>query len=421
MRWYRTGTREPTGESRADLGSASADGRYIVFSSTAPDVVPGDTALCARLGERRKVNCSDVFLYDRVRKATAMVSMDAGGRPREHDTSDAVLSGDGRRVAFTLRDPPEAGFSRWRGILKDLVTGSETVVTPSGTNGSPCAISHDGRFVTSVASYEGNQTYPYVRDTRERETMSLSEPDTNPGEYGMVYCPAISGDGHVVAWWVVHRNQASDPETRRLYVRDLRTGFTEVAPVPHPPLNPSVGLSWNGERVAFYNAAPPEMPETNTSPDQRLHVWDRTTQATTEIAITCDYDETSNDYHHYSCPRRVAWSRDGRHLAFSAGTVLAPGAKKDATNIYRYDFATRTTILVSRNPAGSAANDENFLAGISADGNVVVFASFATDLVSGDARSSPCRTRIDAVDACLDVFVRDVRAGVTVRASGRAT
>jgi hypothetical protein len=76
------------------LPSISADGRYVVFESDAPDLVPGDTN-----------DTWDVFVHDRVTGTTDRVSVASGGEEGDGRSGGAIfrsvaLSGDGRSVAF---------------------------------------------------------------------------------------------------------------------------------------------------------------------------------------------------------------------------------------------------------------------------------------------------------------------------------
>ena len=79
--------------------SLSQNGRYVAFSSTANNLVPGQVDLNAAGGE----GANDVFLYDRVARTTALVSHDADSPATTGDgeSRGPVVSADGRWVAFT--------------------------------------------------------------------------------------------------------------------------------------------------------------------------------------------------------------------------------------------------------------------------------------------------------------------------------
>jgi Tol biopolymer transport system component len=70
-----------------------------------------------------------------------------------------------------------------------------------------------------------------------------------------------------------------------------------------------------------------------------------------------------------------------------------------------HDLTTGGTTRVSVDSGGLEANRASEMPSISGDGNRVAFASLATNLVAGDGNGRE------------DVFVRDLTAGTTVRAS----
>src|SRR5439155_614398 len=72
----------------------SADGRFVAFTSVAPDLVTGDTN-----------GAMDVFVHDRQTGTTERVSVDSAGSQANGDSTDVALSADGRFVAFTSAAP----------------------------------------------------------------------------------------------------------------------------------------------------------------------------------------------------------------------------------------------------------------------------------------------------------------------------
>jgi Tol biopolymer transport system component len=71
------------------LASLSADGRYVSFQSNASNLVPGDTN-----------DALDVFVHDRQSGRTARASVAAGGAQGDRNSENAELSADGRFVVF---------------------------------------------------------------------------------------------------------------------------------------------------------------------------------------------------------------------------------------------------------------------------------------------------------------------------------
>ncbi len=82
---------EGNADSSDDVSGLSADGRYVVFTSIATNLVPHDTN-----------NDYDVFIRDRESGQTVRVSLDAEGRQIDGAAAPAI-SGDGRFVVFGSR------------------------------------------------------------------------------------------------------------------------------------------------------------------------------------------------------------------------------------------------------------------------------------------------------------------------------
>jgi Tol biopolymer transport system component len=81
--------RDAAVDGHSSVPSASADGRFVTFASDASNIAEGD-------GNRG----SDVFLFDRARGETTLVSRAVGGAAANGTSANPAISGDGRFVAF---------------------------------------------------------------------------------------------------------------------------------------------------------------------------------------------------------------------------------------------------------------------------------------------------------------------------------
>jgi Tol biopolymer transport system component len=94
----QTTTRISVGEGGAQANGASLhlgmsdDGRYVLFSSVATNLVPGDQNAAA-----------DIFVRDRIAGTTTRVSVAADHGELARGAGTASMSGDGRFVVFTTR------------------------------------------------------------------------------------------------------------------------------------------------------------------------------------------------------------------------------------------------------------------------------------------------------------------------------
>lgn len=105
----------------------------------------------------------------------------------------------------------------------------------------------------------------------------------------------------------------------------------------------------------------------------------------------------------------MAISTNGQFVLFeSAADNLVSGDTNGVSDVFLRDLTQGTTTAISVNTNGQPAHDVSTEAAISADGKMIVFTSFADDLVAGDN------------NGLADVFVRDMRTGVTTLGSGGA-
>jgi Tol biopolymer transport system component len=128
----------------------------VAFESDADDLVEGDINVAR-----------DIFVYDRIRRTTALVSIDADGDQAEGNSSNPSLSEDGSRVTFelTFSDDFECFFETVcpqilarnldargepRGELRVVSVDDEGNPGDLGGGGGSFgpSLSADGRFVT---------------------------------------------------------------------------------------------------------------------------------------------------------------------------------------------------------------------------------------------------------------------------------
>jgi len=133
------------GDGSSLFASVSSDGRYVAFSSTATNLVSGDTN-----------SFEDVFMRDRQLGQTTRVSVDSTGTQGNEQSDTAAISGDGRFVAFrSYATNLVSGDTNMRGdvFVHDRETAKTTRVsvdsngTQSNDHSSGARISSDGRLV----------------------------------------------------------------------------------------------------------------------------------------------------------------------------------------------------------------------------------------------------------------------------------
>lgn len=210
----------------------SADGRYIVFDSAASNLVAGDTN--ARV---------DVFRHDRVTGVTVRVSVATGGGQANGDSVGAKLSDDGNLVAFrsTAFDLVAGDTNGASDIfVRDLSAGATTRISVSAAGGDAdlpsvaAVISGDGRFVAFASSATNlvavdtnNVSDVFVRDRIQGTTTRVSV-STNGGQADAACgSPSISRDGGAISFLSDATNLVPDASGHvQLYVRDVQAQIT---------------------------------------------------------------------------------------------------------------------------------------------------------------------------------------------------
>jgi len=199
---------------QANAGSGpdalSGDGRYVLFGSSATNLVSSATNNRVDLGP-------DLFLHDRVARSTERIAVDSWR---------GALSADGRFVAFvSYLDHPLLVDTDLRSdvFVLDRATGLTTRVSvgpggvPANGDSDGPALSADGRFVTFLSDASNlvpgdvpGTTDVFVHDRLLGSTMqvnlgspgqpSASPVCSSPFVNGTCFAPSISGDGRFVTW-----------------------------------------------------------------------------------------------------------------------------------------------------------------------------------------------------------------------------
>ena len=215
------------GNATSSGGAFSADGRFVVFTSFATNLVPGDT--------NGKL---DLFVRDRVSGTTTRVNVDSLGGEANGDTSLYSISGDGRYVAFqSIASNLVAGDTNgaYDAFVHDRSTGTTTCVSvdPSGAvgngNSGEPAISFDGRFVAFssqasnlVAGDVNGFGDTFLRDRLTGRTVLVTLTASGAQGNGDAGNPAMSADARVFAFqsWAENLVTGDTNAVNDVFVRD---------------------------------------------------------------------------------------------------------------------------------------------------------------------------------------------------------
>ena len=232
------------GEADGPSGDAdiSADGRFVVFASTASNLVPGDTN-----------GVDDIFVRDLSEGVTRRVSQAQSGAQADLGSAAPAISPDGRFVSFasSARNLIDAGGNGVPDVyLADLETGEIERVSVNSRGGQQNAavivpfsqvsdVSRDGRFVvfdsdaTNLVRGDRNRdTDVFVRDRARGRTERVSVDKFGfEGDNDSFY-PSISPDGRFVAFdSFASKLAAGDGPKEDAFVYDRRLRAPIVASV----------------------------------------------------------------------------------------------------------------------------------------------------------------------------------------------
>ena len=148
-------------------------------------------------------------------------------------------------------------------------------------------------------------------------------------------------------------------------------------------------VSGTGRFVGFRSRASNLVPDdTNNALD--VFVYDRLRGKTTRVSVATDGAQADADGFRRSLRENTFMSRpflsaNGRFVAFtSRAPNLVEGDLNGMSDVFVHDLVTGRTTRVSVSADGAEANGDSFVSGISADGRVVAFTSFADNLVARD-------------------------------------
>ncbi len=218
--------------------------------------------------------------------------------------------------------------------------------------------------------------------------------------------PAISADGRFVAFGSPASNLVPDDTNgvHDIFVRDRQSGITErvsinsvgeqgndhSGPSLFATFGANLAISADGRHVAFASRAS-NLVDDDTNGIADVFVHDRATRQTERVSVGSGGQSDNT-----SALTTISISADGRLVAFdSFASNLVAGDTNGFLDVFVRDRESGITERISVNNASAETNGTSFRSAISRDGRFVAFASSATNLVEGD------------VNGALDVFVHD--------------
>lgn len=294
-------------------------------------------------------------------------------------------------------------------IRSDRIQGNGASSGPAVSDFADCVAFYSDASNLVPNRQDTNQvTDVFLFDRRagslHRVSVSSENGQANRASQAQGFRPAVDAACTCVAFSSDATNLVPDDRNRTtdVFLRNLAEQTTERVSVGFEgEANAASSFPSIGEgcaRIAFQSTAS-NLVEGDTNNTSDVFVFDRRSGGTTRVNIGAGGEQGNG------ASFTPSISRDGRCVAFaSAATNLLPGDTNGTTDIYvACDGVVTCRASVDSN--GREANGPSFLPSLSADGNLVVFKSLATNLVPDDRNSK------------ADVFAHDCQSGVTERVS----
>jgi hypothetical protein len=360
------------GISTSRNGMISADGRYVVFVSTA-----------ANLGISQG-SYNGAFVRDRQTGTTTLASIDNTGNPVSSVYSPS-LSANGRFLVFG------AGSSQNHIYCRDLqlaVTEQVDVAsdgTPANGMSGSGVVSADGRFVVFNSSatnlVQGGSVLGklYIRDRRFRHTSLACVGNDGSLANQQCYSAAMSADGRYVAFSSSATNLVAQTMNGKphAFVRDMQMGQTTLvsAALDGSPADQgitdygSLAITADGRFIVFesYSTNVVSQPVSDT----RNHLFVRDIRMQQSVLVDSDVSGIPLGFNNAFGDPSI--SADGRFVAFS-----------DFSHILLRDMLSNQTRAISVTSVGTPGNGMSSTPAINSGGSIIAFTSLASNLISGD-------------------------------------
>ena len=381
----------------------SGDGKTIVFTSSATNLVAGDTNAA-----------NDVFVHDRLSAETVRVSVDSTGLQGDRNSYQSAISSDGRHVAFVsdatnlvsgdTNDEPDvfvhdrlSGTTVRVSVSSSFAQGNDECAVPSiSADGTRCA--YQSESSTLVPGDTNGVADVFVHDMQLGTTLRVSVDSLGAEANSWSFEPWISDDGRFVAFYSAASNLVVGDTNDRfdVFVHDLQTATTErvslgVGAAQGDADSVNATISSDGRHVVFVSYATNLVAgDTNGFPD----VFARDLQLGTTRKLSVDTSGSPANFHSGSALPHV--SADGRFACFSSGASNLVAADTNGIwDIFVHDQQSGATTRANLAPNLAQANGFSGGDAISGDGRFVVFSSSADNLVTPDTNST------------VDIFLRD--------------
>lgn len=326
---------------------------------------------------------------------TTRESVDATGNSFEGQSSQGVVSNDGRWVAF--RTYPT--ITQFPGViyLRDRLNATTTLITVGYTGGQANGssnlhdISADGEwilfdsFATNLVPNDTNDAHDvflWERATGTIRRISVSSSGAQGSGEDYFIKGAISADGRYSAFLTTMAGLVPNDTNNRadIFVHDRITGETTRISVSNSGTQANNYSEWlaisdDGQWITYASTASNLVPnDTNGKSD--IFLYNRLTAEVSRISNRINGTQSSEASY------TPTISGNGQLIAFTTLEDLAMGGSASLESVYLYDRLSDTITLGVQGDDGSRIQAKSPL--LSADGSELFFVSSNSELVPQD-------------------------------------
>ena len=360
--------------------SMDADGNIVAFTSTADGLVNDGT-----------INIQQIYVKNIVNNSFIRISVNNSGTKANAISFNPSISADGNMVAFysLATNLVDADNNNVADIFVHNVSAGTTQRISTSSTGaesnaesSEPVISANGRFVvfSSLATNFYNLSFPdkrnvYVKDLQTGQLEIISVNDNGDSGDGDSFRPSISGDGRYVVFSSMANNlDTNAPDNNYdIFIRDRLLKKTEKISLAKDGSNANghsgqASISEDGSVVSFISLAS-NLVNNDTNNQIDIFVYNRTTKSTTRIV------PAGTQANGPSFSPKI--SGNNRFIAFySSASNWISGDKNNYDDLYVYDrYANTFTLASVANDDTQGSSNIGSIFSINNDGSAVVFST----------------------------------------------
>ena len=328
-----------------------------------------------------------IYLFDRQTGATKTIASPDGG----FTYGSPTVSSDGHFIVYQGTDGTQSWIFIYNNDASDPAHYGQITKLMSG--GQP-AISGDG---SKIIVERGGSIGLYDQQGHELASFTAAAIGTT----GTLWKPAISADGHVIAFW--SSDSSSSGGAGQLFTYDLSTATVKsIANTATDAGNSAASFSADGHYVVYQSDTPGGHSE--------IYLYDL--RAGQVIFHTANPDPSYNP----------VLSPDGHFIIFASDAKLTADDKNAVTDIYVIDVTDpshpvyKLVSVLDDGTQGDAAS--NLGATISAGGQFIAFGSRASNFSTGDGPGSGDIFVVDPTSGHSAIILESRNSPAVLTASG---